>query len=231
MSYEADLSGTAAGLVKADVSGDAPSGFSFVVKKLGMAINIGQFFGLFDPDNNDKEFPVTFHTDVVVDQAQLLGDISINGKTDVLSVQIQKPVEVSVEGDIMKSTAKVATGVITGSLARHMKFLADLGAEPTKQLTIAVTRPRSFEAFDPKKLGDMVGVSGVVSAQLTEPSASSIFKTVRCEVAADEPIGYKPLITEVVDNFGRVLEQSYGWTEDKFTGNAPGVVAKICTIQ
>ena len=42
-------------------------------------------------------------------------------------------------------------------------------------------------------------------------------------------LSYQILIGEVVAQFGRTLATSYGWSEAKFTGAAPGAKANICS--
>jgi hypothetical protein len=158
-----------------------------------------------------------------------MGSVEINGKTDVLRLQAQKPLMIAVHGQPgMQAEAKILGGVVEASLQRHFKGVADLNPDAQKPLTIVIKPGSPDEKFDASKIGDMVETYGVVSAQISLPETTSVFKSVRCEVPQTKPLSYIPLITEVVYNFGRILETSYGWTEEKFTGAAPGAISPIC---
>ena len=231
LKYQADLTGTAAGMVQGELSSEATNGFAFKVNKLGISVNVGGLLAMLNPANGEKEMPISFNVDVELDQAQLQGNVVINSKTDVLMAKIDKPLVVHVQGRLGdQSQASILGGVVEASLARHISAVADLNPDTTRPLTIVIAH-KFTGSFDPKTLGDMVSAYGVVAVEMSLPQGSGAFKQVRCDVPQSSPISYKPLITEVVYNFGRVLETSYGWTAQNFTGAAPGAIRPICTIQ
>jgi len=227
--YEADLPDTAARKIKGQISGDAASSFSFKVTRILVSVNFGNILSFLNPGSAVGDSAVTFDVAVVADRAQIGANISINDKADVLSMELKQPLNIAVHGQPgRRVTATLTGGIVAASLARHMSTLVNLNPDKANTLTMDIAL-KAGTGFDPNQIGSMVSAYGKVSAQLMLPDSSSPYKTLTCMVPQQPALSYQILIGEVVAQLGRTLETSYGWSEAKFTGAAPGAKANICS--
>ncbi len=232
LTYQAALPGTAAVAFQAALGAESGNNvFSFKVPHLVIQVDLGNLFSLANILGAGNG-AISYGLSVVVDATAVGGNITINGKSDKLTAALSQATTINVHGSLGSAvTATVNGGASSFSLARHMSSVINLNPDANDPLTIVVALPPFGVTFNPNNLGKMVSAYGAVSAQMTEPAGTAVFKTLSCAVPKTAPVSYQTLVGETVANYGRILETSYGWSDSQFTGNPPGAQAKICTIK